>query len=128
MPDNFTQQQIDDLAHEARLLAPEGRLADLDADIKAKANMPLNVQGRFLTRIIDAFEAKDLAKYLPAPAANNGNCNGRRPDKSNPWSAEGWNVTEQGRIAKTLGTDKAISMAKSAGCKLGDTKPSPHYS
>jgi len=126
MPDNFTQEQIDDLTTEALSLVPFAKMKDLEADIAAKKNYPLNVQGRFLTRVIDAFEATDVDKYIDRPVIN-GNGSARKPDKSNPWSAAGWNVSEQGRVAKALGEAKAAALAKSAGCVLGSAKPNPHF-
>lgn len=41
----------------------------------------------------------------------------------NPWTAEHWNMTEQGRILKTMGRERAEAMAKAAGTKLGGKKP-----
>lgn len=80
MADETTQQTIDDLAHEARMLAPSGKVAELDADIKAKANMPLETQARFLRGVIDAFESADLAKYLPEPPRVQNDGSRRRPE------------------------------------------------
>ncbi|SIO24742.1 hypothetical protein SAMN05443247_03123 [Bradyrhizobium erythrophlei] len=128
MPENFTQAQIDDLTTDAMSLVPPAKLPDFENDLKAKQNFPLNVQGRFLTGVIDAITAQEVEKYIDRPVQNNGNGPTRKPDKSNPWSAAGWNITAQGALAKRLGADKAASMASSAGCKLGDTKPNPHYS
>lgn len=41
----------------------------------------------------------------------------------NPWSAEHWNLTEQGTYVKTNGIDKAHKMAEAAGSKVGATRP-----
>lgn len=41
---------------------------------------------------------------------------------SNPWSAEGWNMTEQGRIYQESST-KADQMARSAGTTVGGPRP-----
>jgi hypothetical protein len=127
MPEQFTQAQIEDLTTEAMSLVPSAKLPDFETDLKAKQNYPLNVQGRFLTGVINAITAQEVEKYIDRPVQNNGNGSTRKPDKSNPWSAAGWNITEQGRIVKTLGADKAASMARSAGCKLGSTSANPHY-
>lgn len=41
----------------------------------------------------------------------------------NPWTKEGWNLTKQGQLVKTIGAAKAGEMAKAAGVSLGATKP-----
>lgn len=38
----------------------------------------------------------------------------------NPWSKEGWNMTEQGNIVKSLGIVKANEIAAMVGAKVGD--------
>lgn len=43
---------------------------------------------------------------------------------ANPWTAEGWNMTEQGRIL-TENRSRAEQLAKSAGTTLGGPKPQP---
>jgi hypothetical protein len=48
-------------------------------------------------------------------------------DKSktpNPWSAEGWSITAQGRVYRS-DPNLAASLAESAGSKIGATKPPP---
>lgn len=42
---------------------------------------------------------------------------------SNPWSADGWNVTEQGKIVREKGQETADRMAKSAGTTVGGLRP-----
>lgn len=42
----------------------------------------------------------------------------------NPWSAEGWNLTEQGKILQTNRT-RAEQLAKSAGTSIGGARPTP---
>jgi hypothetical protein len=41
----------------------------------------------------------------------------------NPWSAEGWNMTEQGSYLKAHGKDRAEKMAQAAGTSLGGRRP-----
>jgi hypothetical protein len=41
---------------------------------------------------------------------------------NNPWSKEGWNVTKQGHLVKTLGEVKANEIAGQVGCVVGSTK------
>lgn len=42
---------------------------------------------------------------------------------NNPWSRENWNLTEQGRIMRDQGADKAQQYAKAAGSALHATRP-----
>lgn len=55
-------------------------------------------------------------------AAGNGKPLGFQPG-SNPWSADSWNLTEQGRYAKTHGPERAARAAQAAGSSLGATSP-----
>ena len=43
---------------------------------------------------------------------------------TNPWRAENWNISAQGKIVRQLGLAKAAEIAKSAGVSIGATKPS----
>lgn len=54
------------------------------------------------------------------PFGNGGN---EKAKGDNPWSAEGWNLTKQGSLVRTLGEAKAAQIAKAAGSHLGATKP-----
>ena len=42
---------------------------------------------------------------------------------NSPFTKQGWNLTEQGKIVREKGLAKAEEMAKAAGVKLGATKP-----
>lgn len=42
---------------------------------------------------------------------------------ANPWSKEGWSLTQQGEVVKAHGIERAQSMAQSAGSKIGATSP-----
>lgn len=44
---------------------------------------------------------------------------------SNPWSHEGWNMTEQHRIIAAKGQDYAQRMARAAGTEVGKGRPQP---
>lgn len=46
------------------------------------------------------------------------------PDKAtNPWGKAAWNVTEQGRLTRVFGEERARAFCKSAGATWGQTKP-----
>lgn len=42
---------------------------------------------------------------------------------NNPWSKNYWNITEQGRVFRADGREKAEQMAMAAGSKFGSTRP-----
>jgi hypothetical protein len=44
---------------------------------------------------------------------------------ANPWSADGWNLTQQGAYLRENGKDKAEQMAKAAGTTLNGPRPVP---
>jgi hypothetical protein len=46
---------------------------------------------------------------------------------ANPFSCEGWNLSRQGSLVKSLGLEKTAQIARAVGCKLGDTKPNPKF-
>ena len=54
---------------------------------------------------------------------NAGGGGGGTSFKSNPWSKEHWNLTEQGRVVREEGREKADQMAKSAGTTVGAPRP-----
>jgi hypothetical protein len=47
----------------------------------------------------------------------------RDTSNKNPWSAAGWNLTEQGRLIRASGVDRAAALAKSAGSFIGAVRP-----
>jgi hypothetical protein len=125
---DYTQAELDALEKEAIGLADAKHQDALAADIEAKRAYP-NALGRFLQRFINEMESGDLAKYRPEPPkveATNEHGN-KKPGSDNPWSAASWNTTEQSRLTKRLGEEKAAQIAKAAGCKLGSIRPNPHF-
>jgi len=122
-----TQDDIDALAHEARMLAPNGKQAELDADLKSKIHLPLEAQARYIRRVIATFEDADLVKYQPEPLRVQNDGSRKRPAKTNPWSKEGWNVSAQGKLILTMGEKKAAEIAEAAGCRIGSTHFNPDY-
>jgi len=61
------------------------------------------------------------------PASEGGGARGSRPgggfQGKNPWSHEGWNMTEQGRIYTDKGKEYADRLAKAAGTTVGGPQP-----
>jgi hypothetical protein len=64
-----------------------------------------------------------------APAGREGET--KKPDaaarRDNPFSKEGWNITKQGALVKSLGIEKAGAIAKAVGVRIGDTRPNPNF-
>ena len=127
MAGETTQDEIDALAHEARMLAPNGKAAELEADIKGKIHLPLEAQARYLRRVISTFEDADLIKYQPEPVRVQNDGTRRHAAKTNPWSKAGWNVSGQGKLVLSLGVEKAAQIAEAAGCRIGSTHHNPDY-
>jgi hypothetical protein len=46
---------------------------------------------------------------------------------NNPFHKYAWNVTEQARLVKAIGLEKAEAIAKAAGVKIGATKPNADF-
>lgn len=41
----------------------------------------------------------------------------------NPWSKDGWNISNQGQVVKRRGLAYATALAREAGVELGATRP-----
>lgn len=109
------------------------------ADVELFAQFALERQedGTFITRsglpgVTPGVDAKTLLREMqkqrphwwPASAGGGagGGTGGINGDK-NPWSAQHWNLTEQGRVVKEHGMAKAQELAKLAGSSVGATRP-----
>jgi len=61
------------------------------------------------------------------PVSEGGGSKGSGPvslgGKSNPWSREGWNITEQGRVIREHGEEKAQQLARSVGATMTTMPP-----
>ena len=52
-----------------------------------------------------------------------GNRGGGAAGGTNPWSADGWNMTEQGNVLRAKGRAEADRLAKAAGTTVGGKRP-----
>lgn len=68
----------------------------------------------------DAWKKENAAVAGKAAATK---ANGSGGGEPNPWSADGWNLTAQGKVVRALGEAKASAMARAAGVTLGATRP-----
>ncbi len=71
---------------------------------------------------------KDMQKQRPHwwPQSQGGGAGGGGAGGSgddNPWSAKGWSLTEQGKVAREKGMAEAERLAKAAGSRVGATRP-----
>lgn len=71
---------------------------------------------------------KEMQKLRPHwwPQSQGGGADGGGGNyggSSNPWSAEGWNMTEQAKILREAGMEQAEKLAKAAGTTVGGLRP-----
>lgn len=129
-----------DMSDSVRGIATEMKvLPTAIADVEMFAQFALERQedGSFITKsgisgVTPGLDPRGLLKEMqkhrphwwPASAGGGagGGMNGINGDK-NPWSAEHWNVTAQGKIVNDLGMAKGEELAKAAGSFIGATKP-----
>lgn len=111
------------------------------ADVEMFAQFALERQedGTFITKsgipgVTPGIDPKGLLKEMQKqrphwwPQSNGGGAGGGiggiNGDK-NPWSAEHWNLTEQGKVIREHGMTKGEELARLAGSRIGATKPTP---
>jgi hypothetical protein len=62
--------------------------------------------------------------WWPSSTGGGASGSGGQGFAKNPWSADHWNMTEQGRLLREHGESRAEQMARAAGTTLGGMKPS----
>ena len=72
---------------------------------------------------------KEMQKQRPHwwPNSQGGGAGGGKglgESEDNPWSAKGWSITKQGQYVREHGMAEAEKAAKSAGSKIGASRPS----
>lgn len=128
---------ISDKVREAGALAKVLPEAMEDALLLAERVFEVNEDGRVVTKdnvgVTPGIEASvwltEMQNKRPhwwGPSSGGGarGAGGAANGNANPWAAETWNMTEQGRIL-TANPTKAEQMAKSAGTTVGGRKPEP---
>ena len=108
-----------------------------DALLYGERMLEVNEQGKVVTRDgvgvtpgIDAtvwlteMQSKKTHWWGPSQGGGAGGNRNGGGGGANPWSAEGWNMTEQGRILKE-NRSRAEQLAKSAGTTIGGPRPQP---
>lgn len=103
-----------------------------DVLVLAERDLSLGDDGRVATKTGAPAEGwlGELQSKRPHwwPSSSGGGAAGGswfRRELPNPWSAEHWNLTDQGRFAQMHGTVKAEEYAAKAGSRIGATEPPP---
>jgi hypothetical protein len=68
----------------------------------------------------------EFGKKLPKSGAAPSPILGAPSKDTNPWGPKAWNITEQGRLTRVLGLEKAKAICASAGAAWGQTRPPKH--
>ena len=129
-----------DMTDVVRTIATEMKVvpsAMADVELFAQFALERQEDGTFITKsgipgVTPGVDAKTLLREMqkqrphwwPVSAGGGagGGTGGINGDK-NPWSAQHWNLTDQGRIVREHGMSKAEELAKLAGSRVGATKP-----
>lgn len=74
---------------------------------------------------LEDMQAKRPHWWGPTQGGGAGGSRSANTGGSNPWSADGWNVTEQGNILRAKGRPEADRLAKLAGTVVGGQRPAP---
>lgn len=134
-----TQRSIHDKVRAAAVTAKVQPEVMTDVLLLADNVFQLTEKGELLTKEnvygVDAgltadtfFQTQQEKRPYWWPAAvgggSKGNGNKGNPaGNKNPWTADHWNLTEQGRYVKEFGMEKAQAMAALAGTSVGGGKP-----
>jgi hypothetical protein len=117
--------------------AGEDQQADISAELVEKARTNLTARGQVYSKLYkgkgsEAETQAALDKLLKGEAPKDGDRKRdesgkfvrehREADVSNPWSRDGWNLTNQGRVVRN-DPARAERLAKSAHSFIGATRP-----
>lgn len=109
-----------------------------DIEMAASVMLEKNEEGRWVTKSgIDGLTPgldvkgwmKEMQRLRPhwwpesVSGGAGGGSGGGNFGGANPWSADSWNMTEQGRVMQSQGRDVAERMAKAAGTTIGGSRP-----
>lgn len=136
---SITTDSIERTVREAAVLAKVQATALDDVALRALKIFEKTDDGRVITKDVPGTVPgltpkewlKDMEDKAPHwwPASVGGGSQGSNSGRggsyagaNNPWSKEGWNITKQGVLVKTLGIAKAEEIAALVGSKVGSTK------
>lgn len=137
---SITQRTVEQALRDAAIAAKVIPTAIDDAVMYGARVFEVTEDGRVVTKdnagnagATPGIEAKDWLKDMQErrphwwPASQGGGAGGGRGGAgnraSNPWTAENWNITDQGKYVTTHGAEKAAAAAAAVGSKLGATRP-----
>ena len=135
-----TEKQQRTIGDAVRAAAVKGKMLDTaqeDALLLAERVFEVTEDGKVMTR--DGLQnvppglspdvwLSDMQKARPHwwPASSGGGARGGSGNGSggaNPFSADGWNLTEQGRVIREQGAERAAQLARVAGTTVGGPRP-----
>lgn len=136
---SITTDSIERTVREAAVLSKVQATALDDVALRALKIFEKTDDGRVITKDVPGTVPgltpkewlKDMEDKAPHwwPASVGGGSQGSNSGRggsyagaNNPWSKEGWNITKQGVLVKTLGIAKAEEIAALVGSKVGSTK------
>jgi hypothetical protein len=93
-----------------------------DGNMTARSRLTKELGEATATERAKEWGLKGIADFKTRGSRPGGEQQKEKPKGDNPWSAENWNVTRQGSVAKA---DFALAqrLAKAAGSYIGATKP-----
>lgn len=112
---------VDTAVEDVTLLAERVFTIDENGKVVAKDNVGCT-PGISPEVWLNEMQTKRPHWWGPSTGGGAGGAGGGRNFAANPWSAEGWNMTEQGRVYSESPT-KAEQMARSAGTTVGGQRP-----
>lgn len=104
--------------------------AFVDGNLTARGKLSKTMPLAELDALAQSFglkNAHDFGRGKVPDAASGGDKKKNGGDRDNPWRASHWNISRQGQLVKSLGTEAAARIAAAAGCKIGSTRPNPAY-
>lgn len=105
------------------LLRPSVKVVVDEETKRRKAVVETNLGEVELKQYVDTWAKSEEGKPFLAPATGGGATGSERGGGgANPWRADQWNVTEQGRVYKE-DPAKAERLAKAAGTTIGGPRP-----
>lgn len=133
------QMERRDLNDVVRSVSKEMKVVDSaveDVEMVAAAYFERNEAGEFVTKAdvqgvtpgVDMQQfLKEMQKKRPHwwPASEGGGAGnlGEYGGSANPWSKDGWNMTQQSQVYREKGAEFATKLAKAAGTSIGGTRP-----
>lgn len=134
--DQLYRRDMSDSVRSVALEMKVQQTAIADVELFAQFALERQEDGTYITKsgipgVTAGLDVKGLMKEMqkqrphwwPASAGGGAGGGGGMNGDKNPWSAQHWNVTEQGKVVREHGMARAQEMAKLAGSHVGATSP-----